>query len=380
MKSLVQRHRDIQRMRESYTKEKRLHEFVANMSAIFSDRSVALADFSVRHLFEALVVDGSEIVNLHFQKNAGGYRMLESDAVNTTLFSNIMGQWLYNNVLRAYEMPELIGDRLVTKMTSAERTERIPGVKAIGDSVEIVEEGSPYPRAVTGERWIETPPTIKRGLMVDITKEAVFFDKTGLIMQECSQIGRYIGINRERRILDVVLGIATVYKRNGAGAVATYQSENTKSSNALVDWTSVDASMQKFSDLKDPDNGEPIVVSARQMVVPPALAVTANRIKNATMTGQTTSGRETRVDGNSLTAEPECLSNVYVKERTSSDTTWFHGAFPEGFVYMENWPLMTEAETNGAMSFDRDIVQRFKTSERGAAGVTEPRKGMKNTA
>ena len=331
-------------------------------------------------MFEALVEDGAQVVNLHFNNANGGFRMMEADSVNTSLFANIMGQWLYNAVLRAYMMPELIGDRLVRKISSVERTERIPGVKAIGDQVEIIDEGKPYPRAVTSERWIETPPTIKRGLMVDITKETVFFDKTGLIMNECAGIGKYIAINRERRILDVVLGIATVYRRNGSAAIATYGSDNTKTSNALVDWTSVDASEQKFAAMTDPDTGEPIVVTPKQVIVPPALKNTGKRVKNATMTGVTTSSRETRVDGNSVENDFELLCNQYVKERTSSDTSWFHGDFAEGFVYMENWPLTVESESNGAMMFDRDIVQRYKASERGAAGVTERLVGCKNTA
>lgn len=379
MKSMIQRHRDIQRMRESYAKQRRLHEFVEYMGSLFSDENVNLADFSVRHLFEALVDGGAEIVTLHFNNAHGGYRMLENDAVNTSLFANIMGQWIYNATLRAYQMPELIGDMLVTKIQSVERTERIPGVKAIGDQVEIVDEGRPYPRAVTGERWVETPPTIKRGLMVDITKEAIFFDKTGLILQECSQVGKYIAINRERRILDVVLGIATVYKRNGAAAVATYGTQNTKSSNSLVDWTSIDASNQTFANMKDPDTGEPIVCSPNQVVVPPALQVTAARIQNATMTGVTNSSRETRVDGNSLQVPFNVLSSIYVKERTSSDTSWFHGSFQDGFVYAENWPLTVESDPSSHAAFDRDIVQRYKASERGAAGVIEPLKACKNT-
>jgi len=379
-KSMVARHREIRRMRECAEKENKLARFAEQMGTLFADPTVSLTDFSVRHMFEALVEDGAQVVNLHFNNQNGGFRMMEADSVNTSLFANIMGQWLYNAVLRAYMMPELIGDRLVRKIQSVERTERIPGVKAIGDQVEIIDEGKPYPRAVTSERWIETPPTIKRGLMVDITKETVFFDKTGLIMNECAGIGKYIAINRERRILDVVLGIATVYRRNGSAAIATYGSDNTKTSNALVDWTSVDASEQKFAAMVDPDTGEPIVVTPKQVIVPPALKNTGKRVKNATMTGVTTSSRETRVDGNSVENDFELLCNQYVKERTSSDTSWFHGDFQEGFVYMENWPLTVESESNGAMMFDRDIVQRYKASERGAAGVTERLVGCKNTA
>lgn len=390
MKSLVERHQDIRRMRELFQRQNRVQEFVSRMESIFSNPSTNLADFSVRHLFEACVDGGSELVQYHFNNNHGGYRFYEQDSVNTSLFANIMGPYLYNAVLRAYNMPTLIGDRLVTKFSSVERSERIPGVKSIGDQVEIVEEGKAYPRAVTGERWIDTPNTIKRGIQIDVTKETVFFDKTGLVLQECAKVGEVIAINRERRILDVVLGVSTVYKRNGAAAVATYGSNNTVSSNALVDWTDINDSNLKFAAMVDPDTGEPISITPNAVIVPPALEVTAARIQNATTThtgydsnasaGTAISTRGTTASGNSVRVPFEVLSNVYVKERTSSDSTWFHGDFQKGFVYAENWPLSVEADNGGPEAFSRDIIQRYKASERGAAGVVEPLQAVKNTA
>lgn len=373
-KSIIRRHQDIRRMRESYTREGRQDEFVDYMVDIMHDRRVSLTDFRVRPLFEALVDDGYELVQNHFgSDHEGGYRILEAaDNVNTGMFANIMGQYLFSAVLRAYEMPELIGDQLVTVTpTSLLSGERIPGLGEIGDVIEIVKEGDPYPQAVFGENWIETPDTIKRGIIVDVTKEIVFGDKTGQVLQRASNVGKWIAINREKRILDVVCGISTVYKRNGGAAEATYQSENTKTSTALVDWTSVDAVDTMYSGITDPDTGEPIVSSPNTMLVPPALKNTANRIVNATMTGQTTSARETRVDGNSLNgANFSVLSNQYVKNRTSSDSTWFYGNFREAFVYMQNWPITVEQEgANSAVAFERDIVARYKASERGAAGV-----------
>ena len=228
---------------------------------------------------------------------------------------------------------------------------------------------------------MQTPETIKRGLIVNITKEALFFDKTNLILQRAANIGRTIAVNREKRILDVVLGISTVYSRNGAAPEATYASDNTTTSNALVDWRSIDTADTKYSAITDPDTGEPIVTTANMLVVPPALKNTAMRILNATMTGQTTSSAETRVSGPSLNQVWNYATNQYVKQRTSSDSTWFYGNPKEAFVYMENWPLTVEQEgANSEKAFDADIVARFKASERGAAGVLERRYMLKATA
>lgn len=372
-------------MRESYQREGRQAEFASHMGAIFADASVDLADFRLRPLFEALVDDGHELVQNHFGPGESGFNLME--AVNTKMFANIQGQYLYNAMLRAYRMPELIGDSLVTKMSSVEVSERIPGVTAIGDQIEVVQEGDPYGRAVTTERWVDTPPTIKRGLIVDVTKEAVFFDKTNLILNECSQVGRYIAINRERRILDVVLGISTVYKRNGGAAVATYQSDNISASNPLVDFTSLNTADQKFNALVDPDTGEPIVTTPDTLICPPALRNTASRIRGAASTNNHSNNNagtpdvETMVNGASLNQSFNIASNQYVKERTSSDTSWFYGTPKQAFVYMENWGLKVESEgANSAEAFERDVVARYKASERGAAGVMERLGNLKATA
>jgi hypothetical protein len=218
-------------------------------------------------------------------------------------------------------------------------------------------------------------------LIVNVTKEAVFFDKTNLILDRASNIGKFIAINREKRILDVVLGISTVYSRNGGAPEATYQSDNTVTSTPLVDWTSVDAADTKFMAITDPDTGEPIVTTANTMIVPPALRNLAMRIINASMTGQTTSSRETRVNSNSLNQAWNYATNQYVKQRTSSDSTWFYGNPKEAFVYMQNWPLTVQSiGVEGEAAFERDIVARFKASERGAAGVRERRYMLKATA
>ena len=381
--AMARRHNEIRRMREAYTRKRTPQRFVNAMAELFADRSVNLGDFSVRKLFEACVDDGYELVQNHFDPSGGGgVRLLEATgAVNTAMFAATQGQYLYNAILRAYQMPELIGDMLVTIINSKESGEKIPGVSEIGDEVEVVGEGKPYPTAAVTENWIQTPETIKRGLMINLTKEVIFFDKTGQILQRAANIGRTIAINREKRILDVALGLSTVYSRNGAAVEATYGSDNTTTSNPLVDWTSVDTADTKFSEITDPDTGEPIVVTANVMVVPIAKSNLARRIINATMTGQTTSSRETRVSSNSLNQNYQVLSNAYVKQRTSSDTTWFYGNPKEAFVYMQNWPLTVEQEgENGHLAFSNDIVARFKASERGAAGVLERRYMLKATA
>jgi hypothetical protein len=378
-------YRELSRLREAAQQSRDpdvVEQLSEDVNLMVADEASEMHTCSVRRLFEASVAEGHLAIQDMDPNYRGMSRYREAaDVVSTSLFAHTMGQIIYTQVLKAYQMPELIGDRLVTVQQTNFSGEKIPGVSEIGDEIEIVNEGQPYPRALVGECFIETPETIKRGLIVDITKETIFFDRTNLILQRAANVGKFIAINREKRILDVVLGISTIYKRNGAAAEATYQSDNTLTSTALVDYASLDAADTKFTGITDPDTGEPIVITANTLIVPPDLRNTANRIANATMTGRTVGERETRLDGPSLNQNFSIESNQYVKQRSGSATTWFYGAPKDAFVYMENFPLTVITNTENAYaSFERDIVAQSKASERGAAGVLERRYAMKVTA
>jgi len=381
----------LRRLREAAARDRvSEQELREDLAAIVEKDCKNLRSVSVRSLFVNLVEDGHEAIELYRDPESRRYTEAASE-VNTSLFANTMGQIIYSTVLEAYNKIELIGDQLVTIVPTNFSGEKIPGVTRIGDEVEVVREGEPYPSALVAESYVETPETIKRGLMIDVTKEAVFFDRTGLILNRAAAVGEEIAVNREKRILDVVLGVSTVYRRNGGAAEATYSTDNTSTSNALIDWQSIDTAEVKFAQITDPDTGEPIEATPNTIIVPPELRVTARRIVNATMTnsdyqpnasaGTPNTNRETRTGGNSLMNTFSIASNQYVKTRGSSATNWWYGDPRGAFLYMENWPMTVE--TQGATSeqaFDRDIVSRSKASERGAAAVLERRKMLKATA
>lgn len=353
-------------------------------------------EFSLAALFDTFVEDGRTVRESFNPRYRGhGEALLEGpEAVSTTHFAKITGQIVYSTVLEAWNNPALIGNDLCTTMATQFDGEKIPGIGGIGDQAESIAEGANYPLAGLSEEWIETPSTIKRGMIVPVTKEAVFFDRTGLVLSRAGEVGTHIAINKEKRILDIALGITTSYRRNGGAAQATYGDthtngdfDNLEATNALVDYTDIENALLKFDAMTDPNTGEPIIVNVDTVVVPTALVMTGQRILNAAQVGNTGS-TTAPVGPNPLNARSQLLgstlqikSNAYVKNRTSSATTWFIGDFKEAFVYMENWPIMvTQAPPNSHDEFHRDIVSQFKVSERGAAGVKEPRKVVKCTA
>lgn len=381
----TRRHQELRRLYEAAARDRAVERFMQDFrESLEADSANLAAKWSLRELFEQFVPDGREAVNLLRPQSEGGYRIQESaELVDTSMFANIIGQVVYSSTLSGFNMPGLIGDQLCEVIQTQFSGERIPGVGRVGDDLDIVNEGQPYPNAVMGEEYIDTPETIKRGLILNVTREAIYFDRTGVLLSEANKLGQRVAVNREKRILDVVTGIVTIFRRNGASAVATYDSVNSVTSNAFADWTSVDAAQQKFNTMTDPITGEPIAIDAIQVLVPKALETIGKRVQNATMTRQgTASGaNQTYVNGNGLQNAFDLVTGQYVRQRTSSDSTWFAGDFKKAFVYMQNWPLqVTQSSEDSEVGFTRDIVLRLKASERGAAGVRERLYAVKCTS
>lgn len=380
------------RLFEAAKRDRNPDRYYDDFGARISAGDIDVRRLSLRALFEEFVSDGAQLVrdfDPRFAQSGGSARLVES-AVDTSAFSNITGQIVYSQVLEAWQDPAFIGDQLCTTIPTQFSGEKIPGVSGLGDEAEVVNEGGEYPLVGNSEEWIETPETTKRGFIVPVTKEAIFFDRTGLVLQRASETARWLRINKEKRILDVALGVVSAYKRNGmTTAIATYNDnsgthdwDNLAATNALVDWTDVENAMLLFDGVTDPNTGEPISVMPRQIVVPSALLMTARRVVNAT---EIRFGDGASASTQTIAANPigslEIVSNPWVKARTSSATTWFLGDFRRAFAYMENWPITTvQAPVNSEMEFTRDIVSRFKVSERGAAAVIEPRYVVKCTA
>ncbi|MBW3600566.1 MAG: Mu-like prophage major head subunit gpT family protein, partial [Planctomycetes bacterium] len=242
-------------------------------------------ELSLRGLFEALVEDGRKLVQLLDPRQSGGTSLVEAaGAVDTSAFSNITGQIVYSKALESFRDPAFLWPQLVETVPTQLSGEKIPGIGRIGDQAETIGEGQPYPLAGLSEEYVETPETAKRGFIVPVTKEAIFFDRTGLVLRRAAEVARWLGVNKEKRVLDVVLGVENPYKRNGVEN-DTYLSSgdwvNIKATNALEDWTDIEAAELLLDGMSDPNTGEPIAIMPDTLIVPTALKHTARRIVRA---------------------------------------------------------------------------------------------------
>ncbi|HEY4309855.1 MAG TPA: hypothetical protein VGN12_10425 [Pirellulales bacterium] len=362
------------------------HRTVEGLREALRGRHVKPEDFSLRDLAEALVPDGREWVRALDPRSAGGSRILEAgDGVDVTAFLNITGQVIYSKIMDAYTQEAFVISKLVQTISTRLDGEKIPGISRIQDQIDEVPPGMPFPSLGFGEDYIETPSTTKRGFIVPVTKEAIFFDRTNLVLSRAAEVGEILGLNKEKRLVDLAIGSTNNYLWRGT-AYDTYQTTtpwvNIATGNELVDWTDVDTAEQLFADIVDPNTGEPVLVSPTTVLVMPAYRHAAQRVFNA---GEI---RYQPTDASTLTVAANPLSQYQVMESrlayrrlvsggmdpNDAKKLWFIGDFSRAFAYMENWPItVTQSPQNSEADFNNDIVVRFKASERGAAAVINPR-------
>jgi hypothetical protein len=349
-------------------------------------------DFSIRDLAEALVPDGGAWVRMLDPRSAGSVSVMEAgDGVDVTAFLNITGQVIYSKIMEAYTQEAFVVSKLVDTIPTRLDGEKIPGIGGLVGNVDEVGPGMPFPHLGFGEDYIETPSTTKRGFIVPVTKEAIFFDRTHLILSRAAEVGEVLGLNKEKRLIDLVIGVTNNYKWKGT-TYNTYQTStpwiNTLSGNELVDWTDVDAAEQLFADILDPNTGEPVLVGGSTMLVMPAYRHAAHRVVNATQLTFEPDGSATATfAANPLSGLRVFDSRLAYRRIVASGVAavdakkyWFLGDFRRAFAYMENWPItVTQAPLGSEAEFSSDIVLRFKASERGAAAVLNPRYVVKST-
>ncbi len=391
--TLTARHQQLRRFYEAAERDRQPRRFFEDIGRALQAKELRPEDFSIRKLFEEFVDGGREIAESWNPRQGGGVNILEAaDAVDTSSFSNITGQILYSAVLEKYMMPEFVFSRLIPTQPTSFSGERLVGMGQIGDEAEIVAEGAQYPFVGFGEDYVDTPQTTKRGMICPVTKEAVFFDLTGQILDRAREVGLWLGVNKEKRAIDCVIDENTTahrYKWRGT-VYATYQTttpwDNVTASNALVDWTDLDNDRQTANGLIDPNTGEPIMIGpTQQLIVTDQLLWSAQRIANATeitvtVPGYATSGNPTGYTTKNPVQGLQVVSSVLLASRLATDTDWFTGDVGGYAKYMENWPItVVQAPPNSQEDFHRDIVAQFKASERGAFAVVQPRKMRKST-
>lgn len=324
--------------------------------------------------------------------------------VMTSSFQQISGQIIYGLIMEAYQAPEFIFSKLIPTRQTKFDFEKVAGIGDIGDEVQVVKEGDEYPVAGPSEKYRHAPVLRKRGFKVQLTREVIFFDRTGQLQQASSGGAKSMAQNREKRAVDCAIdeGAGAASAVTGGhryhylgNSISSYGNnsgnhdwDNLAASNGIVDWTDIEAAELLLDAITDPVTAEPIMFGSKKyLICTTQNKLTALRIRNATeitvvTPGYATSGNptETKV-GNPYSGAFEVLCSPYVAARAATDTDWWYGHLTEAVEYCQAWPEEVKNLGGGTqLEFDRDIVQQYRFSEYGNYSWKEPRAMVENTA
>lgn len=351
-------------------------------------------NFRIKDLAEALIVSrdgkpvGREWTDRLAPSKRGGVMLAEAAiGVSSTGFSNITGQILYTRLMESYQDEAFIGSQLVEEYQTDFNGEKIPGISGIVEDVQEVKENMPFPEVGFGDDYIETPRTTKRGFILSITKETIFFDRTNLVLQQAGTIGTVLARKKEKLILDMVLGFTNNFKWRGT-TYNTFQAAtpwiNTLSGQDLanLDWTYLDLAEQLFTDMLEPNTNEPIEVTPTTILAMPAKLHHFRQTLGAVeIETETDSNNRVRRGPNTLTQYNVLSSRLAYRRMlangvsaANAKNTWFFGDPKKAFAWQYNWPItVVQAPNNHEAEFKQDIQFRWKASERGSAVVKNPR-------
>ena len=336
-------------------------------------------------------------------------------AMDTTAFVGVTGQILINKLLAAYTQEEFVLSKLVPNVPTRLNGERIPGItmpRDPGEDVTKIKEGEPFRNVGFSEEYIETPATDKHGVIIPVTKEAVFFDRTGLVLERAKTVGELLGLQKEKRLLGVVIGAVNPYREKRFGDLAPVNLEtfyaaddtgrwiNHFDGNPLNDYTNIDFGDQQFANTVDPNTGEPIILGKRFVLAPAQMRMRIQQIATATdlwkltntqtMWAGSTNFPAVGTIGRNLVADIGYATSAQLYAQLKAQLGldgptaqgyWFYGDIAKAFAYMENWPItVVQAPAASEADFAQDIPFRFKASERGAAAVMEPRAWQRHRA
>ena len=360
-------------------------------------------DFSLRDMAENLIDNGRTFVSRLDPRRKTHLLMEDAAYVDTSVFSSINRQIIFSAIKEAMSLDTLIGDYLCTTMPSnLQEDELIPGITVVADEHgDEVPEGVDYPLVGVAEEKVRIPRAEKHGAIIGITKEAIIADRTGILLERARSLGNSLAIRREKAIIDVVIGGVNPYVRNDiarntyANIAGTSYFDNIIT-DALVNYTDIQAAADLWYAMSEPNIGEPLMHDPDTLIVCPTLAWTAGAILTDTvLTLQQAVVRaagavEIKSQGvNRIPWKLTLRTNEWVTRRllhhngngglttTTRDLAnahWFIGKPTKAFVWKEIWPLdVEEAPVNNEAMFKADIVARFKASYKGIAGVLEPR-------
>ena len=357
--------------------------------------------FELAELAEAFLGDDWE-KKFKRQNLRESLEMLEAPAaVTSSLFPQITSQLIFSEVRSQFDAEAAVFSPLVPVIPSdIKGSEVVPSITNIDpDAFESVGEAMAYPRVGVTEEYFTVPAKAKKGGIIELTREAIRFNRTGQLVDQARGIGGALGAVKENAVIDALIGQTNNYSRNGTASntfLTAGAYVNNQSSLPLTGWTDVDEALQLFAGILDPTTSEPLAgaMNPSDLVVSPYKMRTAQRILTASGARSDENlaagsrSEETLNDRNPIAdLGLRLLSSIRLYRRilagpeavaANAREGWFLGTIAEMLGWYEVWPLeLGQQGRDSEDSFDRDIEMKLKASYYGVAAVREPRKMLR---
>lgn len=345
------------------------------------------SNFSLKQCWEAFVGPLGSTLQAGMRRQQGfiDVKPIKEADVKTTAFSNILGVLIAKEIIKRYKMVSSVGALLTKVYKTNLQDERFPGFNA-HENVQTVQENEPYPEMGFDSKYVGTGVQLKKGMIINVTEEAVFRDQTNLVLEQAAAIGNRAREQREKTILSGVTGATEIYFPLNVSTALYDAAPQLVASNALADWTDIEKALVSGFGAMTDEKSELIEVDAPGaiLLVPLALKMTAKRIVNATeiVKGDFDSDTSKTFSNNPIAGEGIIVvSSARLPTYTGNATTWYYGFPKKQFRWKELWPLQVFRDNKPAEAqFTRDVVARFKVRYWGGIFATDNKYFLKCTA
>jgi hypothetical protein len=299
------------------------------------------------------------------------------EAVGSKAFPVLTKSLLSKIVIDAYNAHPRVWRDLVTTYPSSLRLDTIPGAY-LTQNMKKLAEGEPYPHNANIQEKFVTVGTQKYGVILDITEEMIKHDQSGLVILRAQAMGETAAKQQEMIIMKSILDYDgyKVYYPGGTqsdlyqNAGAEPHTQDNLITNALSDWTDIDAARLLLKDMTD-ENGDPIDPMATTMLVPNALYTKARMLISNTVLPDASNNEMNPFAGSYKIVETPYMSSI---------TEWYLGDFKKQFGWKEVMPLevMTRDGSQGD-GWERDVKYQFKVRMNGQAFAKDYKYVIKST-
>jgi hypothetical protein len=292
------------------------------------------------------------------------------ESMGTSSFPQAVSGLVAKQVRRSYDeyslSRKLVGDRLVTVKPTAKKTEKVLRFKA-HPLLRRVDEGEDIQPFETGENYFGYR-TCRFGRGIDITEDMVMFDQTESIWDHAKSLGNAAAISKEYLILHGIMDLqgshamskpdtdAVTYVYYPSDAATSLYSASLPTgisnsgntfTNALADWTDLQAAAQRLHNFLDDDPEKLTDLSSNtgKRIIPPVDCVALVPLALREKMFQILGSDRTAFDANNSVNPAGRGGPLYGEFHWSpllddqSTTSWFYGAFKEQFEYREVFPF-----------------------------------------